>query len=170
MAKLFYRMYQNTINNEKTLGKFYARLVHTETLGLEQLAEHIAHHGTVYTEDVVLGVLKKFSSCLLEMLYDSKKVKIEGLGTFYLSAASTGAESVDEFSADNIKRIRVRFLPEQVKQKLSSTRLRSEVSLLNIANLTEVGDGSGSGSGGSGTGGSGSGGDDNEPVIEGPGE
>ena len=166
MAKLFYRMYQNTINNEKTNGKFYARLVHTETLGLEALAEHIAHHGTVYTEDVVLGVLKKFSSCLLEMLYDSKKVKIEGLGTFYLSAASTGAESVDEFSADNIKRIRVRFLPEQVRQKLSSTRLRSEVSLLNIANLTEVGD-SGSGSG---TGGSGNGGDDNEPVIEGPGE
>ena len=166
MAKLFYRMYQNTINNEKTNGKFYARLVHTETLGLEALAEHIAHHGTVYTEDVVLGVLKKFSSCLLEMLYDSKKVKVDGLGTFYLSAASTGADSVDEFSADNIKRIRVRFLPEQVKQKLSSTRLRSEVSLLNIANLTEVGD-SGSGSG---TGGSGNGGDDNEPVIEGPGE
>ena len=168
MAKLFYRMYQNTVNNEKTLGKFYARLVHTETLGLEALAEHIAHHGTVYTEDVVLGVLKKFSSCLLEMLYDSKKVKVDGLGTFYLSAASTGADSVDEFSADNIKRIRVRFLPEQVKQKLTSTRLRSEVSLLNIANLTEVGDG-GSGSGGSGSG-SNSGGDDNEPVVEKPGE
>ena len=155
MAKLFYRMYQNTVNNEKTLG-------------LEALAEHIAHHGTVYTEDVVLGVLKKFSSCLLEMLYDSKKVKVDGLGTFYLSAASTGADSVDEFSADNIKRIRVRFLPEQVKQKLSSTRLRSEVSLLNIANLTEVGDG-GSGSGGSGSG-SNSGGDDNEPVVEKPGD
>ena len=168
MAKLFYRMYQNTVNNEKTLGKFYARLVHTETLGLEALAEHIAHHGTVYTEDVVLGVLKKFSSCLLEMLYDSKKVKVDGLGTFYLSAASTGADSVDEFSADNIKRIRVRFLPEQVKQKLSSTRLRSEVSLLNIANLTEVGDG-GSGSGGSGSG-SNNGGDDNEPVVEKPGD
>ena len=150
MAKLFYRMYQNTVNNEKTLGKFYARLVHTETLGLEALAEHIAHHGTVYTEDVVLGV------------------KVDGLGTFYLSAASTGADSVDEFSADNIKRIRVRFLPEQVKQKLSSTRLRSEVSLLNIANLTEVGDG-GSGSGGSGSG-SNSGGDDNEPVVEKPGD
>ena len=168
MAKLFYRMYQNTINNDKTNGKFYARLVHTETLGLEALAEHIAHHGTVYTEDVVLGVLKKFSSCLLEMLYDSKKVKIEGLGTFYLSAASTGAESVDEFSADNIKRIRVRFLPEQTKQKLSSTRLRSEVSLLNIANLTEVSSGD-SGTGGSGSGGSNTGGGDNEPVVENPG-
>lgn len=170
MAKLFYRMYQNTINNDKTNGKFYARLVHTETLGLEALAEHIAHHGTVYTEDVVLGVLKKFTTCLLEMLYDSKKVKIEGLGTFYLSAMSTGAESVDQFSADNIKRIRVRFLPEQVKQKLSSTRLRSEVSLLNIANLTEVSSG-GSGTGGSGSGGSNTGGgDDNEPVVENPGD
>jgi len=30
------------VNNEKTLGKFYARLAHTETLwGLEQQAEHI---------------------------------------------------------------------------------------------------------------------------------
>ena len=165
MAKLFYRMYQNMINNEKTYGKFYGRIVHTETLGLEQLAEHIAHHGTVYTEDVVLGVLKKFSSCLLEMLYESKKVKIPGLGTFYLSAESSGAESADMFSSDNIKRIHVRFAPEQVKQKLTSTRLRSEVNLLNIDQLSGTVSDGGSGSG---NGGSGSGGDD--PVVEQPGD
>lgn len=41
-AKLFYRTSQDTVNNEKTLGKFYDRLAHTETLwGLEQQAEHI---------------------------------------------------------------------------------------------------------------------------------
>ena len=31
--------------------------------------------------DVVYGVMEKFRSCLLEMLLNSKRVKIEGLGT-----------------------------------------------------------------------------------------
>ena len=48
-----------------------------------KLAQHIAEHGSIYTSDVVFGVLEKFRSCLVEMLLNSKKVKIDGLGTFY---------------------------------------------------------------------------------------
>jgi predicted histone-like DNA-binding protein len=132
MARLLFKMYQNNIDNDKTNGKYYARIVHTETLGIDKLAEHIAEHGSVYTEDVVYGVLKKFSTCLLEMLLESKKVKIDGLGTFYLSACSSGSETVDEFSADNIKSLRVRFLPERVDNKLTGKNLRKKARLVNI--------------------------------------
>ena len=37
------------------------------------------------------GVLEKFRSCLIEMLLESKRVKIEGLGTFYASMECKGA-------------------------------------------------------------------------------
>ena len=159
MARLLFKMYQNNIDNDKTKGKYYARIVHTETLGIDKLAEHIAEHGSVYTEDVVYGVLKKFSTCLLEMLLESKKVKIDGLGTFYLSACSKGSETVDEFSADNIQTLRVRFLPERVDNKLTGKNLRKKARLVNVGTL----------SGNTSTGGGGGGSNDDEPVVEQPG-
>ena len=158
MARLLFKMYQNHIDNDKTNGKYYARIVHTETLGIDKLAEHIAEHGSVYTEDVVYGVLKKFSTCLLEMLLESKKVKIEGLGTFYLSACSKGSETVDEFSADNIQTLRVRFLPEQAQNKLTGKNLHAKARLVNVAWWGV--DSTTSGGGGS---------NDDEPIVEQPG-
>ena len=65
--------------------KWYARLKSIETLSTEKLAKHISEHGSVFTADVVEGVMKKVKTCLLEMLLESKKVKIAGLGTFYLT-------------------------------------------------------------------------------------
>lgn len=161
MARLLYRVYQSGVDNPKLKNKFFARIVHTETLDLEALAEHIAEHGSPYTEDVVYGVLKRFSECMLEMLQESKKVKIPGLGTFYLSAQTVGADSSDEFSpAENIRKIRIRFLPERVKDKLTGTRLRSEVNLVNVSSLLGTASSSSSGSG--------SGSNDDEPVVENP--
>ena len=60
-------------------GKWYARLKSIETLSMTKLAKHISEHGSVFTEDVVEGVMKKFKTCLLEMLLESKKVKVAGL-------------------------------------------------------------------------------------------
>ena len=48
---------------------------------MTKLAKHISEHGSVFTEDVVEGVMKKFKTCLLEMLLESKKVKVAGLAT-----------------------------------------------------------------------------------------
>ena len=62
-------------------GKWYARLKSIETLSMTKLAKHISEHGSVFTEDVVEGVMKKFKTCLLEMLLESKKVKVAGLAT-----------------------------------------------------------------------------------------
>jgi len=44
---------------------------------------------------------------------DSKKVDLGDLGTFYMSAQSTGEENAANYSADNVKRIFLRFAPNQ---------------------------------------------------------
>ena len=86
MAKLITRMYQNTVNNEKTNGKFYGRVVHTETLSTDEFARHISEHGSPFTRSVIMGVLAAACDCLVELVKDSKKVRLGDLGTFYLSA------------------------------------------------------------------------------------
>ena len=83
MAKILYEVKQNQNSYSAAFGKWYAQIKNLETLNTRKLANHISEHGSIYTPDVVYGVLEKFRSCLIEMLLNSKKVKIEGLGTFY---------------------------------------------------------------------------------------
>ena len=118
MSKILYEVYKNDIKDSESVmyGKWYARLKSIETLNLTSVAKHISEHGSVFTDDVVEGVLKKFKNCLLEMLLDSKKVKIAGLGTFYLTAECTkgGAEKEEDFSvSQHLKALHIRFLPDQ---------------------------------------------------------
>ena len=100
MAKIIYEVYQNQNEHNAAYGKWYGRVKYLESLNTRKLSNHISEHGSIYTPDVVYGVMEKFRSCLLEMLLNSKKVKIEGLGTFYttLECQKGGAVSKDKFN------------------------------------------------------------------------
>ena len=72
---IYIRKYQNSNSKmPKAYGKWYGRIVHTETLNLDDLCEHIASHGTIFTADVVAGTVKKFVQCIQELLLEGKKV------------------------------------------------------------------------------------------------
>ena len=106
MSKILYEVYKNDIKDSESVmyGKWYARLKSIETMSMTKLAKHISEHGSVFTEDVVEGVMKKFKTCLLEMLLESKKVKVAGLGTFYLTCECQkgGADLPDQAQEDNL--------------------------------------------------------------------
>ena len=115
MSKIIYDVYQNANETSAAYGKFYGRIVHTETLNTRKLAKHIAEHGSVFTQDVVEGVLTKAEACIVEMLLESKKVKLEGLGTFYLMAENKkgGAPSLEKFNPKStFNGLHIRFLPD----------------------------------------------------------
>ena len=183
MSKILYEVYQNDIKDSESVmyGKWYARLKSIETLSMAKLAKHISEHGSVFTEDVVEGVMKKFKTCLLEMLLESKKVKVAGLGTFYLTCECQkgGADKESDFNvAQHLKALHIRFLPDQTEEEnLSSREFIKKAEFVNIKSLlsgkddedgeggttengsTDSGNGSGSnggnqngGSGNSGTG------------------
>ena len=125
MSKIIYDVYQNANETSAAYGKFYGRIVHTETLNTRKLAKHIAEHGSVFTQDVVEGVLTKAEACIVEMLLESKKVKLEGLGTFYLMAENKkgGAPSLDKFNPKStFNGLHIRFLPDSS----SDTQLNSK--------------------------------------------
>jgi predicted histone-like DNA-binding protein len=183
MSKIIYEVYKNDIKDSESVmyGKWYARLKSIETLSTEKLAKHISEHGSVFTADVVEGVMKKFKTCLLEMLLESKKVKVAGLGTFYLTCECQkgGADKESDFNvAQHLKALHIRFLPDQTEEEnLSSREFIKKAEFVNIKSLlsgkddedgeggttengsTDSGNGSGSnggnqngGSGNSGTG------------------
>jgi len=44
-------------NKRKKVQKTYGKIIYRGTLSLNDMAEHIMKHGSVYTEDVVIGVI-----------------------------------------------------------------------------------------------------------------
>ncbi len=146
MSKILYEVYQNDIKDSENVmyGKWYARLKSIETMNLTKLAAHISSHGSVFTEDVVEGVMKKFKSCLIEMLLESKKVKVAGLGTFYLTCECTkgGANSEAEFNVNqHLNALHIRFLPDQAQEdNLSSREFIKKAEFVNIKTLLSGGD------------------------------
>ena len=183
MAKIIYEVYQNQNEHNAAYGKWYGRVKYLESLNTRKLSNHIAEHGSIYTPDIVYGVMEKFRSCLLEMLLNSKKVKIEGLGTFYTTMECTkgGAVTPEKFNVNkNVKGLHIRFLPEQEQeQNISSREFLKQAEFINVESLlkkeeeAEGGSGSNgenggsqSGNGGSQNGGSQSGqqGEQNQPT------
>ena len=166
MAKILYEVKQNQNSHNASFGKWFAKVKSLETLNTRKLAQHIAEHGRIYTPDVVYGVLEKFRSCLLEMLLNSKKVKIEGLGTFYCTIENTkrGALKKEDYNVQkHINGLHVRFLPEQTtEENISSRQFLKQAEFINVDSLLKKDDshtpdpsstGEGSQSGGDNTGG-----------------
>jgi predicted histone-like DNA-binding protein len=123
MAKIIYQVTQNKNEKSSAYGKWYGRVKTLETMNTRKLSRHISEHGSIYTQDVVFGVLEKFRSCLIEMLLESKKVKIDGLGTFYTTIESQGAETKEKYNVlTDIKALHIRFLPEQEQEMNISSR------------------------------------------------
>jgi hypothetical protein len=95
------------------------------------------------------------------MLLESKKVKIEGLGTFYTTLENTkgGAQSKDKFNVNtHLKALHIRFLPEQTtEENISSRQFLKQAEFINIDSLLKSvetengGDSNGGDSGNSGS-------------------
>ena len=162
MAKIFYLLKQNKVTSSKIYGKWFAQGKTIETLNTRKLANHIAEHGSNYTPDVVFGVLEKFRSCLLEMLLESKRVKIDGLGIFFttLENEKGGAAKKEDFNPQkNLKALHIRFLPDQTTEtNISSREFIKKAEFVNAeAFAGQLIEDEPSGNGGNGNGGSDSG-------------
>ena len=158
MAKILYEVKQNQNSFSAAYGKWYAQIRNLETLNTRKLANHISEHGSIYTPDVVYGVLEKFRSCRVVMLLESKKVKIEGLGTFYctLENQKNGSLKKEDFNVNkHLKALHIRFLPEQTTEdNISSREFLKRAEFINIDSLLQKEE-TEPANGGSGTGGNG---------------
>ena len=91
--------------------KAYAFLQINSCVTTEQLAAHMAAHNTIYTRGVIKGVLTDMGSCIRELVAQGFKVELADLGHFVPAINSIGAATLEDFTADNIRNLRVRFEP-----------------------------------------------------------
>ena len=95
-------------------------------MGIEQFAEHISSHGSLYSEDIVEGVLKKAVKCMVEKLKEGYKIDLGALGMFYVTIINKGWQELPENLKD--------FTPTIHSSGLNVVWERSD-------KLTNIGDG-----------------------------
>ena len=123
MARLLLKTYKNNNSKNSAYGKTYGRLVYHDTMSTSDLCRHMMKHGTIFTSDVVKGVVEKFIQCFEELLLEGNKIKLDGLGTFYLSINTEGVANEKDFTANNVKAIRVKFIGDQSKESEYATKM-----------------------------------------------
>lgn len=98
----------------KTNGKWYPLSVTVgKPVTTMELAQRISRQCTVNPADTY-AVLVALGGVLGEFMAEGRTIKLEGMGTFYYTsnAEGNGVETAEEVSAEQIKGVRVRFIPE----------------------------------------------------------
>ena len=104
---LSYQIYQSQLKDSPSFGKWYCRVVSSETFHIPELAEHMASHNTPLSKGFLEAVLKDAVSCINELTLDGKRVILDNLVSFGLSVKhKAGAATADDFSiAKNVESV-----------------------------------------------------------------
>ena len=154
-------LYQNT--NQKiaeAYGKWFPRVVSDETIGLEELAAHMASHNTPYSKGAILGMLTDAAACTKELLLLGKNVKFADIAIFSLGLkVKGGAPTKENYNVG--KYILGLKLRARATGELKTENLDTSIKLINLAapatgNPDDAGKDNPSGGGSQTTGGGGS--------------
>ena len=91
--------------------KAYGNLQLTGLVSTDELADHIAHHNSVFSKGTIVGILAELGVCMRELILQGYKVILGTLGTFAPGITCEGALTKDAFTAQNIKDMDVNYLP-----------------------------------------------------------
>ena len=174
---VLYRLSKVTSPKAKGYGKWYPRAVITQTVDTEMLATIMQRNCTLKKADIV-AVISELIETMADQLQDSKRVKLNGFGSFKIGIRGEGADSAADFSiSKNIKGLHVLFQPE-VKTDGSGLRQKTFITGCSVQeapkNDVDTTKPANSGSNGGGNGGStggntqpsngGNGGGSHEPI------
>lgn len=126
-------LYQNT--NQKiaeAYGKWFPRVVSDETIGLEELAAHMASHNTPYSKGAILGMLTDAAACTKELLLLGKNVKFADIAIFSLGLkVKGGAPTKENYNVG--KYISGLKLRARATGELKTENLDTSIKLINLA-------------------------------------
>ena len=126
-------LYQNT--NQKiaeACGKWFPRVVSDETIGLEELAAHMASHNTPYSKGAILGMLTDAAACTKELLLLGKNVKFADIAIFSLGLkVKGGAPTKENYNVG--KYILGLKLRARATGELKTENLDTTIKLINLA-------------------------------------
>ena len=119
---VYYRITQDNRKNSTHKGEYYGRAVYVGTVDEYDLAKAIEAKCTVHRADVVAVIIALIDE-MTRALQSSQRVKLTGFGTFKMGMSTRPAKTIEKFTADNIRKLRVLFQPEtKIAQDGSRTR------------------------------------------------
>lgn len=157
----FYKKFQSKLND-----LWYPKAITTGTpITTDKVADKLSLLSTVTRGDTY-AVLKNLGSVMADYMAMGRTVKIEGVGTFYYTAAANkkGVATAAEVNSGQINGIRVRFIPEVKRSTSKQITTRSMVDVnVDWTDIEKLANGntSGGNTDGGNQGGSGGGVDEN---------
>lgn len=97
--------------DEAAAPKAYAKAQMRESLTFDDFVSHIAEHNGVFSRGTVKGVISDACICIVEQLLNGNKVQLGELGNFWISLSSNGTETMEKFTAAQIKAVNIIFTP-----------------------------------------------------------
>ena len=105
-----------TENSEsEQAGKYYARVSYKQTMGVQEMAHHMAEHNTMFSEGSITGILIDFVKCVREMVLMGNTVKIDNLAIFKATVEANALETLYDAEQDKVASASVGTLPEGAK-------------------------------------------------------
>ena len=86
----------------ETAGKTYARVSYKQTLGVQEMAKHMAEHNTAFSQGLITGILIDFVKCVREQVLNGNTVKIPDLAIFKASVEANALETLYDAQTDKV--------------------------------------------------------------------
>ncbi len=96
-------------------GKYYARVSYKQTMGVQDMAHHMAEHNTMFSEGSITGILIDFVKCVREMVLMGNTVKIDNLAIFKATVEANGLETLYDAEQDKTAMATIGVLAEGQK-------------------------------------------------------
>ena len=114
MIELYLSKVTETSESEQA-GKYYARVSYKQTMGVQDMAHHMAEHNTMFSEGSITGILIDFVKCVREMVLMGNTVKIDNLAIFKATVEANGLETLYDAENDKVAQASIGNLTEVAK-------------------------------------------------------
>ena len=101
-------------------NKTFPMAQYAQNLSMNDMAQHMASHGSKYHKGDIIAVATQLVDCIREQLLLGNRVNLGDLGTFYVSLKAKAAANAEEFTTDLIKDVAVRWSPSQQFKSLKN--------------------------------------------------
>ena len=134
---------QNQNDQSSAYGKYYPKPYKPDTLSLRGLIERVAMDQSVYSRDIVEGVIQRLTKVMVELLQGGQPVKWDGLGTFTPTIESVkGGATEAQLKAgidvrDVINGVHIRFIPENEKGEEITSRKFKDLVVFTVMGVAE---------------------------------
>ena len=105
-----YKKVQSNMKGNSSFGKWYGKAVVSDVVDVDMLSSNIGNRCTVTKPDIV-AVISALVDEMKAQLQMGNRVVLDGFGSFKVGMSTKPAETAKEFTANNVKRLRVLFLP-----------------------------------------------------------